>query len=1137
MALNKNITTNQRSLGKAILSLFIGIVITSCAGTDSSVQKKGEENPNLVKAGTPTADSLAEGMPEFARSVFKGTLDSVPGECYYHVTNGRIDALLQKEGNQYKNIAYIIYDSPNEQNSYELRTDNSRYKVKNAVLAVEEVFPNYFKEYWNNGKIKSTAKGLLYRDNQGVVKVDSGRSEIYFESGKIKELNGWKDKQGITSKQWNENGVLIKDLDFPRSCTEYWDNGKIKQKLEGIIYKDDQDIIRVDSGHSEIYFENGKIKERNDWNGKLLIAQKEWDEKGTLIKEFAFPKYFKEYWNNGKIKQIGTGLLYRGDQGNLQVDSGHSEIYYENGKIKEQNDWKDKLPVTHKLWNENGILVAELDFPKNFKGYWDNGNLKNILTGVLYRDDQDDFALDSGHSEIYYENGKIKEQNDWKDKLPVAHKLWNENGVLIKEFIFPKYYKEYWNNGKIKGIMTGVLYRDDQGNFVLDSGISKEYSENGKMLVQKGWKNKQVVLCKQWNEKGVLIKDINFPKYFKEYYDNGKIKENGTGLLYRDDQGVFKMDSGHSEIYSKSGKKIEQNDWKDKLVITHKQWNEKGVLIKELSFPKYTKEYYDNGKIKSEMTGLLYWNTPTDLEIENGSKKEYYENGKIKLQTDWKDKQGIAQKEWDENGSLTVEWDIPTSHLKSYNENGTIYLEINGYTGQTDTLVENGYLTMYFDNGKPQIQIQYKEKKDIGKKAWHENGTLMMEEDLLKGFHKEFFENGNMSREILGKFHYDDNKMILENASEKRWYENGNLQSEIVFPKYAKKYFNNGAPNTELKGTLYYDDQGTIQVKEGFRKEYYENGRMLGSANYKEKKKVNAKVWHENGTLKLELDFPKYEKVYSEKGTPIMELEGTLYYDDQGKIQVQDGFQKLYYENGRMMGVVNYKEKKEVSKKSWKENGNLVYEFAFPKYEKTYSEKGTPIMELEGTLYYDDQDKIQVQNGVQKVYYENGQLMGVINYKEKKEVGKKSWHENGNLIFELVFPKYEKVYSENGNIFAELEGTLYYDDQNKIRVQDGFEKVYYENKKVASHKIYKEKRLVGKTEWYKNGNMSISVELPKRYREFYDNEKIKVEASGTIVEENESFKIKDGIYKEYSPSGEVTYSATYKDFQIISEKK
>ena len=72
--------------------------------------------------------------------------------------------------------------------------------------------------------------------------------------------------------------------------------------------------------------------------------------------------------------------------------------------------------------------------------------------------------------------------------------------------------------------------------------------------------------------------------------------------------------------------------------------------------------------------------------------------------------------------------------------------------------------------------------------------------------------------------------------------------------------------------------------------------------------------------------------------------------------------------------------------------------------------------------------------------------------------------------------------------------------------------------------------------WNESGIITISVELPGSYREFYDNGKLKVEVTGTIVEEEDSFKIKDGTYKEYDPNGKVTYTATFKDFQRTSEK-
>ncbi|MBQ3714517.1 MAG: hypothetical protein II892_02900 [Fibrobacter sp.] len=94
MACNKK---NQGFWGKAILSLFLGIVLISCAGTDSSAQKKGNS------------------------------------------------------------------------------------------LVTEQKLPEYATEYWYNGKPKTILTGILYKDNQGIISVDSGHSEVYFENGKIKE--------------------------------------------------------------------------------------------------------------------------------------------------------------------------------------------------------------------------------------------------------------------------------------------------------------------------------------------------------------------------------------------------------------------------------------------------------------------------------------------------------------------------------------------------------------------------------------------------------------------------------------------------------------------------------------------------------------------------------------------------------------------------------------------------------------------------------------------------------------------------------------------------------------------------------------------------------------------------------------
>ena len=868
---------------KGLLPIFIGMALVSCAGTESSEQTKVEDNPNLFKAGTPFADSLASTMPEFARSVFKGTLDSVPGEYYYHATNDKIDTLFQKEGEQYKPVVSIDYYSPNEQSNYDLKKGDCVYTVKDDALEGEICFPKYVNMFWNNGKPKTVMTGILYKGEQGDIRVDSGHSEIYFENGKIYQQNEWRDKQPVAGKQWNENGVITVELDFPKSFKDYWDDGKPKNISAGLLFRDNQGVFRVDSGYSEIYFENGKINEQNNWKDKQLVASKVWNKNGVLVADMDFRNSCIEYWDNGKIKQKNEGLLYREDGYNgkniCAMDSGRSELYFENGAIKQQNDWKSKQPIASKQWNENGILVVEVDFPKYSKTYWDNGKPKNIMTGLLYRLNQGDIRMDSGHSELYFENGKIRQQADWKDKQPVALKQWNENGVLTRELDYPKFLKESWDDGKTKVLMTGLLYRDDQGVFRVDSGHSEVYFENGKINEKNDWKDKQLVTSKVWDENGVLTKELVFPKSFKEYWNSRKTKVLMTGLLYRDEQDYPHVDSGHSESYFENGKKQHQGEWKNKQIITLKEWNENGVLIKEVDISKYYKEYWDTGTPKNILSGMIYRDDQGNFQMDSGHIESFFESGKIKGHFDWKDKQLAAGKQWNESGALSVEIiDAQTGHVKIYHENGVIQIEVTGFNGfngitfdrmaegfngldKGGFAIENGHINAYYDNGKPTAQIQYKDKKLISIKSWHEDGTLSAEGDVSKEFYKVFFPNGKLSREISGKFYFDsDYDIILENGSYKKRHENGKLAEQKIYkekelvnktvwnekgivtisaelPNRYREFYDDGKIKAQATGTIIAEDD-SFKIKDGTYNEYDQNGKITYSATFKDFQKI-----------------------------------------------------------------------------------------------------------------------------------------------------------------------------------------------------------------------------------------------------------------------------------------------------------
>ncbi len=1023
-------------------------------------------------------------------------MDSGHSEIYFE--NGKI-----KEQNDWKDKQLIVSKVWNE----------------NGILITELDFPKSVKTYWDNGKIKEIGTGVLYRNDQGSIRVDSGHSEIYFENGKNNVQNDWKDKQIAASKQWNENGVLTRDLDFPKYAKVYWDNGKPKEILTGVLYRDDQGNFRVDNGHSEIYFENGKFNEKNEWKDKLLIASKVWNENGILIKELDLPKYAKVYWNNGKPKEVLSGLLYKKDQGNFELDSGHSEIYFENGKIKEQNDWKNKQPVASKQWNEDGVLLAELKFPESFKTYWDNGNLRSIKTGILYEDDQGNFQLDSGHSESYFENGKKRQHGDWKNKQLVAVKEWNESSLLIKDIDFPKYARAYWNNGKPKDVLSGLLYKNDRGNFELDSGHSEVYFENGKINQQNDWKNKQPVASKQWNEKGVLLVELKFPKTFKTYWDNGKPKAILTGVLYRDNQGNFSVDSGHSEIYFENGQIKEQNDWKNKQIVTNKTWNENGVLTVDIDFPKHIKEYWDNGKLKGIMTGLLYRDDQGNFHLDSGHSEAYFENGQIKEQNDWKDKQIVANKTWNEKGVLTVDINLP-KYSKWYRDDGRLEQIATGVLYRDDQgviRVDSGRSEVYFENGKIKEQNDWKDKQPTVSKRWNENGILTVD-FIFPKYYELYWDNGNIKELATGLLYRDDKgNFEVDSGHTETYFENGGIQRISV------------CNNKQLIAYKQWNENGTVKkegvVAKGFHKEYFPNGKISvdisGKFHYDDNWGIileNAidKQWNENGILTDEILFPKYAKFYSDSGALDSELEGTLYYDEEKEIQVQDGTKKWYRDNGKLWSLRIYKEKKLVSKKKWYKNGNLDEEGDASKgFYRSYHSDGKLYMNVLGKFHYNN-----------KGFFENIIL---------ENATQKWWGTNGNLKREIVFPKYVKEYSENGTLVKELEGTLYYDDQDEIQVQDGFKKEYSDKGKLTVQKNYKGKKLVRKTVWRENGNIFISAELPNRYREFYNDGKIRTEVIGVIVEEEDSFRIKDGIYKEYDFNGKVTYTATYEDFQRISE--
>lgn len=183
---------------------------------------------------------------------------------------------------------------------------------------------------------------------------------------------------------------------------------------------------------------------------------------------------------------------------------------------------------------------------------------------------------------------------------------------------------------------------------------------------------------------------------------------------------------------------------------------------------------------------------------------------------------------------------------------------------------------VYWDSGKLQSEVQYKEGEMHGPAIW-------------------YYENGNIQQELIYNQGNIDGEM-------KRYYSNGNLESV--------SYYKNGLLNGQA---LTYNREGVLVAEENYVNDtldgpvnkYYSDGKpqmtgsyknglfhgvwvyydvygnVVGSANYNEGTGL-LKAWWPNGNIKREVNYKNNQKNGAEKS-----------FDSEGKL-----IEVLYFENG-----------------------------------------------------------------------------------------------------------------------------------------------------------------------------------------------------------------------------------------------
>ena len=201
---------------------------------------------------------------------------------------------------------------------------------------------------------------------------------------KLNELN-YKDgkKNGdyfiyYSTGEVSQKGAYVNDK-LQGAFAKYYKNGKVKEKC---IFYDGA----IEGEHTG-YFRSGKIQQMERWKNRQLEYSVEYDSKGLKIKEKTFQykdssqfEIINIYGNDGRL--TSKGQLKDG------LKCGSYSYFYDNGKPKSTEIWRNDTLVREKTWHESG-------------------NLKSVS---LFNENQ----LDSIYTE-YYKDGKLRLQQQYKN--------------------------------------------------------------------------------------------------------------------------------------------------------------------------------------------------------------------------------------------------------------------------------------------------------------------------------------------------------------------------------------------------------------------------------------------------------------------------------------------------------------------------------------------------------------------------------------------------------------------------------------------------------------------------------------------------------------------------------------------------
>ena len=458
-------------------------------------------------------------------------------------------------------------------------------------------------------------------------------------------------------------------------------NNDINEKLGfNLDNKKVERIIKKDK-----YRNNVVVKEITDLkNGKKDGEKKLYDIYQNIVK--------KEKYNKGDLEEV--------------------TIFYPNGDI-EQNK-KYKLGELERLvkYRDKNIILEIIPSKKKYISYDENNKENGFIDEVLGTYEEtigdkkiigkalDGFSLNkelknniNSLKEAYVNLiiGAVKIETYLNDTL-IGQEFY-KNGINIME------YNEWHENGEQK----------IKGNYENGKKAGKwfEYNEKGQLIKIIDYDlYANIVLVKEGDDDGIRRKVYyqfketgEYIGEYKEYYKNGKVKENG---IYKEIDSEFTEKDGNWKEYNFKGKLIKTEDYSYGKLNSVTEYNyktgiakvKKGDEVKEYKSSKYNyikenKEYYS---IPVNDSRYIFKKYTEKRGKKEGIYVEYYENsGKPSVVGNYKNNLKDGEwKEYSKNGELIKTIFYIEGRDLNEIENNSEYDKIEFYPNGRIKYISNG---------------------------------------------------------------------------------------------------------------------------------------------------------------------------------------------------------------------------------------------------------------------------------------------------------------------------------------------------------------------------------------------------------------------------------------------------------------